>query len=176
MLSLELLFLIACLALAGIVTGVGVPLFYGWVPPNKTYGFRSPQTLNDPQAWYAANRVCGYWLIATGMGTAGVAAGLYAAGAEAPYGLFFTLVALMTGIILMAVRSDAASRLRAVPQVQLQFRLLALFILTTAVAIGCAIARLPAHWAFKTGLLSAYIICVVGLFVRNYNPNVPKAD
>src|SRR5690349_3312562 len=113
---LGLLILSICLALSFIIAAFGVPLFYGWVAPNRSYGFRTPQTLKDPASWYSANRVCGYWLVVTGILTAGVAAGQYAAGVEAPYALFFTLVTLVTGVIVMAVQSDSASRLRAVPK------------------------------------------------------------
>jgi uncharacterized membrane protein YiaA len=174
--SLELLFLVTCLALSGIVAGIGVPLYRGWVPPNNVYGFRTPQTLRDPQSWYPANRACGYWLIVTGVVTTGIAAGLYAAGIEAPYALFFTLVFLMTGVIVMAVQSEAASRRRAVAKLQTQYRLMALLVLMTLVAIGCAVVRLPIHWALKTGILSAYLVCVVGLLVRNYDGNTPNAS
>ena len=176
MLSLQLLLFATCLALSGVVIGVGVPLLYGWVPPNKLYGFRTPQTTKDPQAWYPANQACGYWLVVTGVVTAGIAAGMYAAGVEATYGLFFTPATLVVGVIVMAVQSDAASRRRAVAKLQLQFRLLSLFIVTTLVAIGCAIARIPAPWTFKVGVLFAYSICVVGLSVRGYNTLSPKTD
>jgi len=166
-LSLELVFFVLCVALAAIVSAIGVPLFYGWVRPNHIYGFRTPQTLKDPQAWYAANRTCGFWLIVTGVVTTGVAAGLFAARVEAPYALFFTLVFLAIGVIVMALQSDAASRRRAVAKIESQYRLLALFVVTTLVAIGCAVARLPVHWAFKTGILFAYVTCVVALLSRN---------
>jgi uncharacterized membrane protein len=174
--SLELLFLVVCLALAAVVAGMGVPLFHGWVPPNNVYGFRTPQTLNDPQSWYPANRACGFWLIVTGVVTTGVAAGLYAAGVEAPYAIFFTLVFLVTGVIVMVAQSDAASRRRAVAKIQTQYRLLALFVLTTLVAIGCAVARLPVHWALKTGILFAYVTCVVGLLGSNRRDKAPTGN
>ena len=171
MLGLELLFFVICLALSGVVIAMGIPLFYGWVRPNKLYGFRNEQTLRDPQAWYPANQACGYWLVVTGVVAAGVAAAMYAAGAEAPYSIFFTLVPIVIGVIVMVVQSDAASRRRAVAKMQLQFRLMALFVITTLIAIGCAIARLPAPWAFRAGLLSAYVVCVVGLLVWNPKPD-----
>lgn len=172
---LGLLFLAICFAISCIVIATGVPLFYGWVPPNNVYGFRTPQTVKDPAAWYPANRVCGYWLIVTGILTAGVATGQYAAGIEAPVALFFSLATLMTGVIVMAVQSDSASRLRAVPKTQTQYRLLSLFVLTTLTAIGCGVARLPVHWAFRAGILSAYLVCIVGLLIRGKSRNTPSA-
>jgi len=172
----ELVFLVICLALAAVVAGTGVPLFYGWVRPNNTYGFRTPQTLKDPEAWHAANRTCGFWLIVTGVVTTGIASGLFAAGVEAPYAVFFTLVCVVSGVIVMAVQSDAAARRRAVAKVQTQYRLLALFVVTTLVAIGCAVARLPVHWAFKTGILFAYVTCVVGLLAGNRRETAGTGD
>ena len=171
--STALAMLIACLAVSVTVIGVGIPLLYGWVPPNRQYGFRTPKTLTDPLAWYRANRVCGYWLIVTGVATAGTSAGLYAMGVEFGIALFFSLAALMCGVIVMAVQSDAAAR-HAKESVQLQFRLLALFVVTTLVAIGCAIARLPAPWILKVGLLWAYVICVIGLSIRTFKSQAPK--
>jgi len=169
MLSLELLFLVACLGASGLVICLGLPLRYGWVRPNRAYGFRTAQTLRDPQVWYLANRVSGFWLILTGILIAGVSAGTYAAGVALPYCLFSTLVALIVGVIVMAVQSDAASRTPADEhaEVKLQFGLLSLFVVTTVVAIGCAILRLPGPWTFRLGVLWAYAICVVGLAIAN---------
>jgi uncharacterized membrane protein len=172
----ELVLLVICLALAGVVAGLGVPLFYGWVRPNKMYGFRTPQTLKDPEAWYPANRTCGFWLIVTGVVTTGVASGLFAAGVEAPYAIFFTLACVVSGVIVMAVQSDAAARRRAVMRIQTQYRLLTLFVLTTLVAIGCAVARLPVHWALKTGILFAYVTCVMGLLAGDRRDTALTGD
>jgi len=76
------------------------------------------------------------------------------------------------------VQSDAASRqpADAAQKVRLQFGLLALFVATTLVAIGCAIARLPAPWVFRAAVLSAYVICIVGLLPRSRKPQAAKAD
>ncbi len=37
----------------------------GWVPPNPYYGFRTPATMATEQAWYVANRLMGFWMIAS---------------------------------------------------------------------------------------------------------------
>ena len=38
---------------------LAVPLIQRRVPPNIWYGFRLPQTLNDPEIWYAVNEYGG---------------------------------------------------------------------------------------------------------------------
>jgi len=174
----ELILFLVLLLFSVLLIALAVPLLCGCVPPNRLYGFRTPQTLRDPEVWYSVNRVCGFWIIVTGVITAGVAAASYAAGALLGFGVFFTLAALLCGVIVMAVQSDAASRKSATASkpVRLQFRLLALFVVTTLVAIGCAIARIPAPWVFKVGLLWTYVIVTLGLVLRNAQPRVAKAD
>jgi uncharacterized membrane protein len=56
---------------------VAVPLIKGKVKPNALYGFRVPQTLNDPAVWYAVNAHFGRRLLLTGLATALAAALLY---------------------------------------------------------------------------------------------------
>src|SRR6476659_5681287 len=46
--------------------GVAIPLVLEKVPPNPWYGFRVPQTLNNPAVWYPANAYCGWLLIVFG--------------------------------------------------------------------------------------------------------------
>ena len=55
------------------VIGVGLPLLIlmlslpmilGKVPPNGTYGFRTPKTMSSPEVWYAANRAAGWFMLA----------------------------------------------------------------------------------------------------------------
>jgi len=168
----DLILLIVFWLLSAALIALGVPLLYGWVAPNRQYGFRTHQTLRDKEVWYAANRACGLWTIVTGLVTAGVSAASYAAGALFGFGLFLTLVAMVCSVIVMAVQSDAASRNvgAAIKKARPQFRLLALFVTTTVVAIFCAIARIPAPWVFKMGLLWTYVIVVLGLVLRHANP------
>ena len=40
-----------------------VPLLAGVVPPNWLYGFRTPETMASPDAWYPANRLMGCYLL-----------------------------------------------------------------------------------------------------------------
>jgi hypothetical protein len=56
---------------------IAVPLIKGKVKPNALYGFRVPQTLNDPAVWYAVNAHFGRWLLLTGIATVLAAALLY---------------------------------------------------------------------------------------------------
>jgi hypothetical protein len=47
--------------------GVAIPLVLGRVPPNPWYGFRVPQTLNNPSIWYPANAYSGRLLLTYGV-------------------------------------------------------------------------------------------------------------
>lgn len=65
-----------------VVTGllsavIAVPLIKGKVKPNALYGFRVPQTLDDPAVWYAVNAHFGRRLLLTGLATALAAVVLY---------------------------------------------------------------------------------------------------
>ncbi len=78
---------------------VAVPLIRGTVKPNGLYGFRVPQTLNDPAVWYAVNAHFGRRLLVTGIATTlaalllyplpGLDVDSYAWALLAVYGLFF---------------------------------------------------------------------------------------
>jgi len=57
-------FLVPC----GIIAVASVPLILKLVPPNGAYGFRTQQTLADPELWFRANRFAGCALfIASGV-------------------------------------------------------------------------------------------------------------
>ncbi|MBI5714568.1 MAG: SdpI family protein [Chloroflexi bacterium] len=56
---------------------LAVPLIQRRVPPNIWYGFRLPQTLNDPEIWYAVNEYGGRGLLWVGIITLVTALGLY---------------------------------------------------------------------------------------------------
>jgi uncharacterized membrane protein len=54
-----------------------LPLLLEKVPPNPWYGFRLPQTRNDPGIWYAVNKHSAKRLIAAGACTTVAAILLY---------------------------------------------------------------------------------------------------
>jgi len=60
-----------------LLTAFSIPLVLGKIPPNGLYGFRVKKTLENPDAWYPANRYTGKWLLATGLLTAITAIGMY---------------------------------------------------------------------------------------------------
>ncbi len=72
------------LALGGLVTaGLGFALLKSPPEPNPYYGFRTRETLEDPEVWYPVNRFAGVALAAAGLVGAASALllpGLYAAG------------------------------------------------------------------------------------------------
>ena len=45
---------------------LSIPLIQGRVPPNSTYGCRSPKSLANPKIWYAINRISGRDLLIAG--------------------------------------------------------------------------------------------------------------
>jgi uncharacterized membrane protein len=61
--AMFLLFLISGI----LMVALAVPLAMGWVRPNLWYGVRVGKTMEDPQLWYAANRVAGRWLTLAGV-------------------------------------------------------------------------------------------------------------
>jgi uncharacterized membrane protein len=58
---------------------LAVPLIKRKVKPNGLYGFRVPQTLSDPEMWYAVNAHFGRRLLVTGVATTLAALLLYRA-------------------------------------------------------------------------------------------------
>lgn len=83
----------AVLAALGLtLVGLGLPLWAGWVGPNRWYGFRTPRTLNDPVVWRHANQIAGRDLAVGGSGLALFAMG---AGVLGFSGLWAWLLALV---------------------------------------------------------------------------------
>jgi len=69
--------LILYVVLGLLMVVLAVPLIKRKVKPNGLYGFRLPQTLNDPDVWYAVNAHFGRRLLVTGMATTLAALLLY---------------------------------------------------------------------------------------------------
>jgi len=93
-----------------ILIGLGVPFLMDKVPPNSWYGFRTPRTLNDPGAWYRANRACGLWCVITGCVTAVVTIATYAASIRVPTAPLITLAPVVLGIVGMGIHGCIAAR------------------------------------------------------------------
>ena len=109
------LFLIGVFVIQSVVfIGLGIPLAAGRVAPNSLYGFRTPRTLSDAAAWYAANRVCGWWCIATGLATLLVTAFAASTGIKPPASVYLTIATLLAGVLGMVVHGLVASRGAAV--------------------------------------------------------------
>lgn len=59
-----------------IFSALAVPLILNKIKPNGLYGFRVPQTMNDPAIWYPVNQYAGKCLFYAGLIIAISAAGL----------------------------------------------------------------------------------------------------
>ena len=95
----ETIILILNLVASGVFVAMGIPCSLGLVPPNRLYGFRTRQTLEDPDVWYPTNRVAGVWGIATGIVAAGVSISTYSAGVRIPAAAWLNLVPWVVGIV-----------------------------------------------------------------------------
>ena len=62
------LLLILFLASGGAMVGMSIPLIRYKVPPNHWYGFRVPQTLANPDVWYAVNAYSAWRFLWLGVG------------------------------------------------------------------------------------------------------------
>jgi len=95
----DLIILILNLVASGLFVAMGIPCSMGWVPPNPLYGFRTSNTLQDPDVWYPTNRVAGFWGIATGIVAAGVSISTFYAGLGLPASAWINLVPFAVGIV-----------------------------------------------------------------------------
>jgi len=50
-----------------ILVALSIPMILGKVAPNPIYGFRVPDTMNNPKIWYAVDAYSGKWLLITGL-------------------------------------------------------------------------------------------------------------
>ena len=53
------IFLLGC----AITASVSIPLIAKLVPPNKVYGFRTPETLSNRELWFDANHFAGWAML-----------------------------------------------------------------------------------------------------------------
>ena len=90
-----------------LIAATSVPMILERVPPNRTYGFRTPATLGDERVWYAANAASGRWLLAATLISAAFAVAYLShdRGALAPV----VPLAFMTFAFLSAVAASFVS-------------------------------------------------------------------
>jgi uncharacterized membrane protein len=92
--------------IASCVVGLlGLPMYFGKVPPNRFYGFRTERTLSDPKVWYPVNRVAGGWMVVTGAITAAVATWVQRYGWKLESAAIANLSVFLGGIITMLIHS-----------------------------------------------------------------------
>lgn len=84
---------------------LGLPLYFGKIPPNRFYGFRTERTLADPKVWYPVNRVAGGWMAITGALTAAVATWVHRDGWKLESAAVANLVVFSAGMLLMLIHS-----------------------------------------------------------------------
>jgi hypothetical protein len=97
------------LVLVGVAfTGLAVPLILGMVPRNWLYGFRTAYTMSSDEAWYHANRIAGFTVLAAGAAWTAVAVILPLAWRSeralwwvVGLGISFLMLALITSWILV---------------------------------------------------------------------------
>lgn len=89
----------------GLLVVLGLPLYFGKVPPNRLYGFRTRSTLEDPQKWRAVNRVCGGWMVLAGTAVAGIATWVARLGYGVQKTALIDISVFVVGIVLMLVHS-----------------------------------------------------------------------
>ena len=93
------------LVAGGLLVVLGLPLYFGKVPPNRLYGFRTRTTLANPQKWLAVNRVAGGWMVLVGTAVAGIATWVARLGFSVQKAALIDLAVFALGIALMLVHS-----------------------------------------------------------------------
>jgi hypothetical protein len=94
---------------SAVFIGLGIPLAASRIAPNSLYGFRTHRTLSNAGSWYAANRVSGWWCIATGLATLLVTAIAAVASVKPPASVYLTISVLLAGVVGMVVHGQIAA-------------------------------------------------------------------
>lgn len=84
---------------------LGLPLYFGKIPPNRFYGFRTERTLADHKVWYPVNRVAGGWMAITGALTAAVATWVQRNGWKLESAAVANLIVFSAGMLIMLIHS-----------------------------------------------------------------------
>ena len=98
------------LGLGVLLTFAGLPLWRGLVPPNRWYGVRLTQTLNDPPTWYAANARFGRILAIVGIGLSIAAGSALAARWTTPGAAFVLAAVVVIGVLWASLAAVATAR------------------------------------------------------------------
>ena len=99
-------FLCLLYVIASCLVGLlGLPLYFGKIPPNRFYGFRTARTLADPKVWYPVNRVSGGWMAVTGALTAAAATWGERNGWKLESAAVVNLVVFSAGMLIMLIHS-----------------------------------------------------------------------
>lgn len=80
---------------------MAIPLIRRSVKPNWFYGFRVPDTVNNPELWYPANEYAGRWLLLTGAATCVVGLVLYLIPSIDAEGIAIGIVFTMVPLVLI---------------------------------------------------------------------------
>ena len=98
---------ISLLLPCAIIAVASIPLVLGIVPPNGAYGFRTRQTLADPELWFRANRFAGFALFIAAVTSAAVLLALpeYSSGRS-----LIGVVVLVVPLVMALVASFAYVR------------------------------------------------------------------
>jgi uncharacterized membrane protein len=97
---------VTLLALGALFVVVALPLWRRRVPPNRTYGFRTPLTVSNPEVWYATNEVAGRDLVLAGAFIMGMGAlwSLFAVG-SAPEQVPFFVTAVAVPVLVAVLHT-----------------------------------------------------------------------
>jgi uncharacterized membrane protein len=94
-------------SLCALLAIIALPLAFGWVGPNRLYGFRTRATLSDRALWYSANTFAGWALFAAALVSAGW---VWLRPAWLDFGVFTNLVAFVVPSIAALVASSFYAR------------------------------------------------------------------
>ena len=106
----QIVLLASYLATSAVMVGCGVPLYRRKIGRNNWFGFRTKLTMSENTIWFAANRVAGFWLIVTGIGTAVSAIAVTFVGLNDVLASTLVTGGLMAGITICLVASFTEQR------------------------------------------------------------------
>jgi uncharacterized membrane protein len=82
-----------------LLAGLSIPLILKKIKPNGLYGFRVPQTLDNPKVWYEVNQYSGKWLLVGGIAIVIAAIGLYLLPGISVDGYALAILGVVIGVL-----------------------------------------------------------------------------